>query len=55
MPSSGIRIRSLYIDETEVEAALSEVIAAARPHDLLDIGTGTGRMLEILGRVSFMH
>src|ERR1700719_1785311 len=31
------RIRSLYIDEREVEAALVE-----------DIGTGTGRMLEIL-------
>jgi ArsR family transcriptional regulator len=43
------RIRSLYIDETEVEAALSEVIQAAGPRDLLDIGTGTGRMLEILG------
>ena len=47
------RIRSLYIDETEVEAALSEVVAATGPRDLLDIGTGTGRMLEILGpRVS---
>src|SRR5256886_2404399 len=46
-------IRSLYIDETEVEAALSETIQAAGPQDLLDIGTGTGRMLEILGpRVS---
>ncbi len=43
------RIRSLYIDEREVEAALSEIIAAAAPQDLLDIGTGTGRMLEILG------
>src|SRR6266404_2073644 len=43
------RIRSLYIDELEVEAALSEIVAAARPNDLLDIGTGTGRMLEILG------
>src|SRR5277367_1285081 len=42
------RIRSLYIDEREVEAALVEVIAAADPRDLLDIGTGTGRMLEIL-------
>ena len=41
-------IRSLYIDEREVEAALVEVIAAADPRDLLDIGTGTGRMLEIL-------
>jgi ubiquinone/menaquinone biosynthesis C-methylase UbiE len=43
------RIRSLYVDEREVEAALTEIIAAAAPHDLLDIGTGTGRMLEILG------
>ncbi|MBV9201474.1 MAG: metalloregulator ArsR/SmtB family transcription factor [Alphaproteobacteria bacterium] len=43
------RIRSLYIDEREVEAALVEIIAAADPRDLLDIGTGTGRMLEILG------
>ncbi|HTT79522.1 MAG TPA: metalloregulator ArsR/SmtB family transcription factor [Stellaceae bacterium] len=42
------RIRSLYIDEREVEAALTEIVAAAAPHDLLDIGTGTGRMLEIL-------
>jgi ArsR family transcriptional regulator len=42
-------IRSLYIDELEVEAALSEIVAAAQPNDLLDIGTGTGRMLEILG------
>src|ERR1700758_1678345 len=42
------RIRSLYIDEREVEAALVDVIAAADPRDLLDIGTGTGRMLEIL-------
>jgi SAM-dependent methyltransferase len=42
------RIRSLYIDEREVEAALVGIIAAADPRDLLDIGTGTGRMLEIL-------
>ena len=42
------RIRSLYIDEREVETALVEIIAAADPRDLLDIGTGTGRMLEIL-------
>jgi ubiquinone/menaquinone biosynthesis C-methylase UbiE len=42
------QIRSLYVDEREVEAALAEIVAAADPHDLLDIGTGTGRMLEIL-------
>src|SRR5579863_9736082 len=43
------KIRSLYVDEREVEAALTEIIAAAVPQDLLDIGTGTGRVIEILG------
>ncbi len=42
------RIRSLYVDEREVEEALVGIIAAADPRDLLDIGTGTGRILEIL-------
>src|ERR1700739_4853395 len=42
------RIRSLYVDEREVEAALVDIIAAAEPRDLLDIGTGTRRLLEIL-------
>jgi ArsR family transcriptional regulator len=42
------RIRSLYVDEREVEAALVDIIALVSPRDLLDVGTGTGRMLEIL-------
>ena len=42
------RVRSLYVDEREVETALLDIIAAADPRDLLDIGTGTGRILEIL-------
>jgi len=42
------RIRSLYVDEREVEAALTEIVAAATPRDLLDIGTGTGRVIEVL-------
>lgn len=42
------RIRALYVDEREVEAALTEIFTAAQPQDLLDIGTGTGRMIEIL-------
>jgi ubiquinone/menaquinone biosynthesis C-methylase UbiE len=42
------RIRSLYVDEREVEAALVDIIASAEPRDLLDVGTGTGRLLEIL-------
>ncbi|HKS89333.1 MAG TPA: metalloregulator ArsR/SmtB family transcription factor [Stellaceae bacterium] len=43
------KIRSLYIDEREVEAALTEIVAAAAPESLLDIGTGTGRVIEVLG------
>jgi ArsR family transcriptional regulator len=43
------QIRSLYVDEGEVEAVLSDIIGGSAPHDLLDIGTGTGRMLEVLG------
>jgi SAM-dependent methyltransferase/DNA-binding HxlR family transcriptional regulator len=42
------RIRSLHIPEKQVEAA---ILAAAGPgpfRALLDIGTGTGRMLELL-------
>src|SRR5258707_8159614 len=42
------RIRSLYVDEREVEAALVDIIASAEPRDLLDVGAGTGRLLEIL-------
>jgi ubiquinone/menaquinone biosynthesis C-methylase UbiE/DNA-binding transcriptional ArsR family regulator len=41
-------IRSLYVDERDVEAALVDIVAAAAPRDLLDIGTGTGRMIEVL-------
>ena len=36
-------------NEREVEAALIEILDAVRPRDLLDIGTGTGRILEIVG------
>ena len=41
------RIRSLHIDEGEVERALLDLVAPGAVRDLLDIGTGTGRMLEI--------
>jgi ubiquinone/menaquinone biosynthesis C-methylase UbiE/DNA-binding transcriptional ArsR family regulator len=43
------RIRSLYVDEKEVEAALLKLLPARGVRDLLDIGTGTGRMLEVFG------
>lgn len=41
-------IRSLYIDEAQVEAAISGIAAEAPVEALLDIGTGTGRLLEVL-------
>lgn len=40
------QIRSLYVDEAEVEAALGEIVGP-NVGDFLDIGTGTGRMLEL--------
>lgn len=42
-------IRSLYVAETEVEAAIGRVLGEAPIGRLVDIGTGTGRMLELLG------
>src|ERR687892_85478 len=40
-------VRSLYVDETKVEAALLGVFGERPPRDLLDIGTGTGRILQL--------
>ena len=40
-------IRSLHIAESEVEAAMRLVLGDARFASLIDIGTGTGRMLEL--------
>jgi ArsR family transcriptional regulator len=42
------KIRSLHIDEREVEAALVGLLADEPIDDLLDIGTGTGRVLEVM-------
>jgi ubiquinone/menaquinone biosynthesis C-methylase UbiE/DNA-binding HxlR family transcriptional regulator len=44
------RIRTLHVAEAEVEDAVSSVLGAG-PFDLLvDLGTGTGRMLELFGQ-----
>jgi ubiquinone/menaquinone biosynthesis C-methylase UbiE len=43
------KIRSLHIAEDEVEEALKKVLPASGLRDFLDIGTGTGRILELFG------
>lgn len=43
------RIRSLHVPEAQVEAALKTLIGGFAPRSLLDIGTGTGRVLDLLG------
>ena len=42
-------IRSLQVDGAEVERALLSVFSGRRIEDLVDLGTGTGRVLEVLG------
>src|SRR5690606_28998000 len=41
-------IRSLHVDEAEVERALLGLVPSGRYRELLDIGTGTGRIVELL-------
>lgn len=41
-------IRSLHISETEVEVAIVEALAKRPIGHFLDIGTGTGRVLEVM-------
>jgi ubiquinone/menaquinone biosynthesis C-methylase UbiE len=41
-------IRALHTDDTIVENALLEILQPQTVQDFLDIGTGTGRMLEVL-------
>lgn len=42
------KIRALHIREERVEAAINEFVGRAPLNALLDLGTGTGRMLELL-------
>lgn len=42
-------IRSLHVAETEVEAAIGTMLGEGQVARLIDIGTGTGRMLELFG------
>lgn len=40
-------LRSLHVAESEVEAAIADILANAPLGDVLDVGTGTGRMIEL--------
>ena len=42
-------IRSFHIDEREVERALVHLLPQDKVSELLDIGTGTGRIVELFG------
>jgi len=42
------RIRSLHAPDKDVEAAITRLLASTPMENLLDAGTGTGRMLELL-------
>lgn len=41
------RIRSLHVDEKQVETAMLELVGNTKIGSMLDLGTGTGRMLEL--------
>jgi len=43
-------LRSLHIAESEVEAAIARALGQGPVGRLVDIGTGTGRMIELFGR-----
>lgn len=42
------RIRTLYVSEAAVESAIDAALGASPVKLLVDLGTGTGRMLEVL-------
>jgi ArsR family transcriptional regulator len=43
-------VRQLHVAQEEIEAALCRAIGENKVSDLLDIGTGTGRILELLAQ-----
>ena len=48
------QVRTLNLDEARIEAALLELFGAQPPKSLLDIGTGTGRILQLMApRIGF--
>src|ERR687891_111783 len=52
--ASWDQIRSLYVDDAKVEAALLNLFAERPPRNRLEFGTGTGRILQLLApRIGF--
>ena len=45
------KIRSLHIDEASVETAMLEMVGETRINTMLDLGTGTGRILELFSGI----
>jgi len=48
------RIRSLYVSETAVESAIERAAGPGPFERIVDLGTGSGRMLTLLGRKAKM-
>lgn len=44
------KVRSLHAPDTTVEAAIAEALGTEQLGALLDLGTGTGRMLQLFGQ-----
>ena len=47
--SQWSEVRGLHVDSAKVEEALLEILHVSDADDLLDIGTGTGSILELVG------
>lgn len=48
------QIRSLHVDDAKVERAVLDRFESDRPRNLLDVGTGTGRILQLFApRIGF--
>ncbi len=45
--NSWDELRTLHIAESEVESAMQQILATAPMGRILDVGTGTGRMIEL--------
>lgn len=45
-------LRSLHVDEANVEQAMKQLVGAQGFDTLVDLGTGTGRVLELFGTVA---